>query len=155
MNFTDGSNSYSSDLMEDNLVGDNLCENVTNHWLYLIFTGYLLPILSPRVRNFTKEFVNGLKNNEITGKVVTLTEFGFQKIQDIENNDEMKNFILRLCIQKNIVVDEESIGKITWLFSGDSNEYHESISQTWTKLNKVLEELNIKDKDKDKESLRP
>ena len=72
MNFTDGSGSYSSVLVYDTL-DEDLCENVTNHWLYLIFTGYLLPIISPRVRNFTKEFVNGLKNNEITGKVVTLT----------------------------------------------------------------------------------
>ena len=74
MNFTDGSDSYSSVL-----VYEDLCENITNHWLYLIFTGYLLPMLSPRVRNFTREFVNGLKNNEITGKVVTLTEFDFKK----------------------------------------------------------------------------
>ena len=153
MNFTDGSLSMDGSLSNELLYDDDLCENITNHWLYFIFTGYLLPIISPKVRNYFKELINSLKNNEISGKVVTLTEFGFQKIQDIENNDEMKNFILRLCIQKNIVVDEESIGKITWLFSGDSNEYHESISQTWTKLNKVLEELNIKEMNK--ESLRP
>ena len=148
MNFTDGSDSYSSVL-----VYEDLCENITNHWLYVIFTGYLLPILSPRVRNFTKEFVNGLKNNEITGKVVTLTEFGFQKIQDIEDNHEMKNFVRRMCIEKKIEYDEDNIDKIAWLFSGDSDETHNSITQTWTKLNKVLEELNLKEKRK--ESLRP
>jgi hypothetical protein len=103
MNFTDGSDSYSSVL-----VHEDLCENITNHWLYLIFTGYLLTIFSPRVRNFTKEFINGLKNNEITGKVVTLTEFGFQKIQEIENNHEMKNFVRRMCIEKKIEYDELS-----------------------------------------------
>lgn len=156
MNFTEDfdSNSYSSDLMEDT-IDEDLCENLTNHWLYLIFTGYLLPIISPRVRNFTKEFVNGLKNNEITGKVVTLTEFGFEKIQDIENNNEMKNFVRRICIENKIEYNEETIDKVAWLFSGDSDETHESITQTWTKLNKVLEELNLKEKDKDKESLRP
>lgn len=148
MNFTDGSDSYSSDL-----VYEDMCENITNHWLYLIFTGYLLPILSPKVRDFAKEFVNSLKNNEITGKVVTLTEFGFQKIQEIENNDEMKNFIKRICIDKKIEYDEENIDKIAWLFSGDSDETHNSITQTWTKLNKVLEELNLREKRK--ESLKP
>ncbi len=146
MNSTDGS--YSSDIVDD-----NLCESVTNHWLYLIFTGYLLPIVSPRVRNFTKEFLNSLRNNKITGKVVTLTEYGFEKIQSIEENDEMKNFIARLCIDKNIQFDEETIHEISWLFSGDSNEYHDSITQTWTKLNKVLEELKINEIEK--ESLRP
>ena len=146
MNFTEGS--YSNDFVDD-----NLCESVTNHWLYLIFTGYLLPIISPRVRNFTKEFVNGLKNNEITGKVVTLTEFGFEKIQEIENNHEMKNFVRRICIEKKIEYDEDNIDKIAWLFSGDSDETHESITQTWGKLNKVLVDLNIKEREK--ESLRP
>ena len=148
MNFTDGSDSYSNVL-----VYEDLCENITNHWLYLIFTGYFLPMLSPRVRNFTKEFLNSLKNNEITGKVVTLTEFGFQKIQDIEDNHEMKNFIRRICIEKKIEYDEDSIDKIAWLFSGDSDETHHSITQTWTKLNKVLEELNLKEKRKG--SIRP
>ena len=33
MNFTDGSDSYSNVL-----VYEDLCENITNHWLYLIFT---------------------------------------------------------------------------------------------------------------------
>jgi len=150
MNFTDSSSSYS---YSNDLVDDNLCESVTNHWLYFIFTGYLLPMISPRVRNFTKEFVNGLKNNEIAGKVVTLTEFGFEKIQSIENNHEMKNFVRRVCIEKKIEYDEETIDKVAWLFSGDNDETHESITQTWAKLNKVLVNLNLREKGK--ESLRP
>jgi len=145
MNFTDSSGSESFD--------DNLCESITNHWLYFIFTGYLLPMISPRVRNFTKEFVNGLRNNEITGKVVTLTEFGFEKIQNIEKNHEMKNFVRRICIEKKIEYDEETIDKVAWLFSGDNDETHESITQTWAKLNKVLVDLNLREKGK--ESLRP
>jgi hypothetical protein len=59
MNFTDGS--LSNELLYD----DNLCENITNHWLYFIFTGYLLPIISPKVRNYFKELINSLKNKEI------------------------------------------------------------------------------------------
>ena len=73
-------------IWEDNstIVNDyNLCEDVTNHWLYFIFSGYLLPLISPRVRDWFKEFLNSMKNSEVGGKVVTLTEFGFQKIQDI------------------------------------------------------------------------
>jgi len=110
-------------------------------------------MISPRVRNFAKEFVNGLANNEITGKVVTLTEFGFEKIQSIEKNHEMKNFVRRVCIEKKIEYDEETIDKVAWLFSGDNDETHESITQTWAKLNKVLVDLNLREKGK--ESLRP
>ena len=28
---------------------DNLWENVTNHWLYFVFSGYVLPLVSPRL----------------------------------------------------------------------------------------------------------
>ena len=79
---------------------DNLCENVTNHWLYFVFSGYVLPLVSPRVRDWLKETINSLKNSNIGGKVVTLTEFGFNKIQDIEDNDEMKEYIKRLIKEK-------------------------------------------------------
>ena len=88
-----------------------LCEEVTNHWLYFIFAGYVLPLISPRVRDWFKETLNSLKNNEVAGNIVTLTEYGFDKIQDIENNKEMKNYIRRLCKSKNpdIYYSEESI----------------------------------------------
>ena len=56
MNFTDGSLSMDGSLSNELLYDDNLCENITNHWLYFIFTGYLLPIISPNVRNYFKEF---------------------------------------------------------------------------------------------------
>ena len=79
-------------------INSDLCENVTNHWLFFVFTGYLLPILSPRVRDwFFKETINSLRNNKLTGEIVTLTEYGFNKIQDIEDDKEMKSFIKRLC----------------------------------------------------------
>ena len=102
-NFTDGS--------WDNL--DISCEEITNHWLYFIFSGYLVPLISPKIRGYFHEFINSCKNNEITGKIVTLTEFGFEKIQDIENNQELKNFIRRFCV----------------------------INQTWKKLNDTLDKL--------------
>ena len=90
-NFTD-SGSWSESIIS--------CEGITNHWLYFIFSGYLLPLISPKVRRFVNEQINSLRNNEITGKIVTLTEFGFDKIQDIQKNGEMKNFIRRICIEK-------------------------------------------------------
>ena len=78
------------------LDNNNICENVTNHWLYFIFSGYLLPLISPRVRDWFRESVNSLKNSSVGGQIVTLTEYGFQKIQDIENNDK-NEYIRRLC----------------------------------------------------------
>lgn len=118
---------------------DNVCENVTNHWLYFIFSGYLLPLISPRVRDWFKETVNSLKNSNVGGNIVTLTEFGFNKIQEIENNDEMKEYIKRLIKQKNtsLFYSEESLEKLALLFSGD--ETKNGISQSWKKLNKIIE----------------
>ena len=129
-----GSDSWSNDLS---------CEQITNHWLYFIFSGYLLPLISPKLRRYFHEVINSCKNNEISGKVVTLTEFGFEKIQDIQNNHEMSNFIRRVCIDKNIEYDEELINHVSWLFSGDSDERHASIKQTWTRLNETIN--NLKD----------
>ena len=71
---------------------DTFCDDLTNHGLYFVFSGYVLPLISPRVRDWLKETLNSLKNNKIGGHIVTLTEFGFNKIQDIENNDEMKEY---------------------------------------------------------------
>mgnify|MGYP001427644456 CR=1 FL=1 len=117
----------------------NLCNDVTNHWLYFIFSGYLLPLISPRVRDWLKETLNSLKDSNVGGHIVTLTEFGFNKIQDIENNDEMKTYIKRLIQQKNpsLFYSEESLEKIALLFSGD--EKKDGISQSWKKLNKMIE----------------
>ena len=122
---------------------DNLCENVTNHWLYFIFSGYLLPLISPRVRDWFKEFLNSMKNNEVGGKIVTLTEFGFQKIQDIENNDEMKEYIKRLLEKKDpsLFYSEETLQHLTTLFSGD--EKKGGIEQSYKKLLKLINNGNL------------
>ena len=121
----------------------NLCENVTNHWLYFIFSGYVLPFISPRVRDWCKEFLNSMKNSEVGGKIVTLTEFGFQKIQDIENNDEMKEYIKRLLQKKtpSLIYSEETIQHLTILFSGDEN--NGGIAQSYKKLLKLIETGNL------------
>ena len=129
------------------------CEDLTNHWLYFVFSGYLLPLVSPRLRNYFKELYNSCKHGEVSGKFVTLTEFGFEKIQNIENNDEMKNYIRRICIEKKIEYDEELIDKTAWLFSGDNDEKHQSIKQTWKRLNETIE--NFKKLNDSKNSNNP
>ena len=131
-----------TDFSSDSWLQDSsdLCEEVTNHWLYFIFAGYVLPLISPRVRDWFKETLNSLKNNDITGDIVTLTEYGFDKIQDIENNKEMKKYIKRLCEAKNpsLYYSDETVEKIAWLFSGESKDGQEGIQQSWKKLNKLI-----------------
>ena len=113
----------------------DLCENVTNHWLYFIFTGYLLPLVSPRVRDWFKETLNTLKNNKLTGEIVTLTEYGFNKIQDIEDNKEMKNFIKRLCKSRRpgLLIQDKMYDKLTEEFSGKGG------GKSWRYLLKVID----------------
>ena len=125
---------------------NELCESLTNHWLYFIFSGYVLPFISPRVRDWLKESWSSCRNSSITGNLVTLTEFGFEKVQEIETNIEMKDYIKRLCKQKNpdLFYSEETLEKISWLFSGESKDGNNGIQQTWKKLNKVINENGIK-----------
>ncbi len=132
------SGSWIWDDYDNSTLDNNICENVTNHWLYFVFSGYVLPLISPRVRDWFRETLNSLKNSSVGGQIVTLTEFGFQKIQDIENNDEMKEYIRRLVKEKKpeLFYSEESLDKLALLFSGD--EKKNGISQTWKKLNNII-----------------
>ena len=115
-------------------LNNNLCEEVTNHWLYFIFTGYLLPLISPRVRDWLKETLNSLKSNKVTGEIVTLTEYGFNKIQDIEDDKEMKNFIKRICKSKRpgLLIQEKMYDKLAEEFSGKGG------GKSWRYLNKII-----------------
>ena len=124
------------EIENDTLDNYNTCESVTNHWLYFVFSGYILPLISPRVRDWLKQSFNTLKNNKVTGNIVTLTEFGFEKIQEIEKNDEMKDYIKRLCSEKNpeLYYTEETFEKIAWLFSGETKDGKDGIQQTWKKF---------------------
>jgi len=143
-----GSSSWSEDLNND-----LSCEEITNHWLYFIFSGYLIPLVSPRLRNYFWEVGNTCKHGEVTGKFVTLTEFGFEKIQEIEDNNEMKNYIRRICIEKKIEYNEELINHTSWLFSGDNDDQHPSLKQTWKRLNETLN--NFKELGNAKDSNNP
>jgi hypothetical protein len=114
---------------------NDVCENITNHWLYFVFTGYLLPLVSPRVRDWFKETINSIKNSEVGGKVVTLTEYGFNKIQDIENDSEMKDFIKRICKSRRpgLVIQDKMFDKLTEEFSGKGG------GKSWRYLIKVID----------------
>tara|TARA_Y100000389_G_C17439560_1_gene507714 strand:- start:141 stop:587 length:447 start_codon:yes stop_codon:yes gene_type:complete len=127
------------------------CEDLTNNGLYVIFIGYILPLLSPKVRNYAKEVLSTIKNlGNIAGNVVSLTEFGFEKIQDLNNNQEMINFIQRLCTIKDFKLLPNQIINLAWNFSGDTDHgKKEHIQQTWKKLLLDIEQLstlNIMDK---------
>ena len=123
-----------TDTTELNETSD-LCENVTNHWLYFIFTGYLLPLVSPRVRDWIKETFNSLKSNKVTGQLVTLTEFGFNKIQDIESDEEMKSFIKRISNSRRpgLLIQEKVYDKLAEEFSGKGG------GKSWRYLIKVID----------------
>ena len=112
----------------------NMCENITNHWLFLVFSGYLLPLISPRVREWLKETLNSLKSSDITGDLVTLTEYGFNKIQDIENDEEMKNFIKRMVKSRRprLLIQEKMYDKLSEEFSGKDG------GKSWRYLMKVI-----------------
>ena len=38
-------------IINDTIVSNNVCEEVTNHWLYFIFSGYLLPLISQELEH--------------------------------------------------------------------------------------------------------
>ena len=113
---------------------NNVCENVTNHWLYFVFTGYLLPLVSPSVRDWLSETINSIKNSQVGGEVVTLTEYGFDKIKDIENDSEMKEFIKRMVKSKRprLLIQEKMFDKLAEEFSGKGG------GKSWRYLNKII-----------------
>ena len=146
-NLTDSSWIWDETNDDSTLEYFNMCESLTNHWLYFIFSGYLLPLISPRVRDFIKDKLSSLRNGEKTGQLVSLTEFGFEKIQDIEDNNEMKDYIKRLCKNKNpgLLYTEETIEKMAWLFSGEKKDGEEGgMHQTYKKLNKLIDGIGVK-----------
>lgn len=125
----------STDLTE---INSDLCENITNHWLYFVFSGYLLPLISPRVRDWISETINSFKSNKITGQIVTLTEYGFNKIQDIEDDKEMKDFIKRVCKSRRpgLLIQDKMFNKLTEEFSGKNG------GKSWRYLIKVIDNSN-------------
>lgn len=127
------------------------CEELTNNGLYLIFVGYLLPLLSPKVRNYGKELLTMFRNaGKVAGDIVSLTEFGFEKVQDLSSNDEMIKFVNKYCNNKKIELLPSQITELSWNFSGETkNNNTEGTQETWKKFLLKLNELNeLNKKDK-------
>ena len=131
MDITDGSTSFD-------------CEDLTNNGLYMIFIGYLYPMLSPTIRAYMKDTLVTIKNvGKVTGQVVSLTEFGFSKLQGIKSNEDMIKFIERVCKNKDLNVLPEQIMDCAWSFSGDTdNGKKENMEQSWKKLLNELDRIH-------------
>tara|TARA_A100001037_G_scaffold117291_2_gene106779 strand:- start:3315 stop:3767 length:453 start_codon:yes stop_codon:yes gene_type:complete len=127
------------------------CEDLTNNGLYFIFTGYIVPLLSPRVRAYITEVMTTIKNvGNVAGKAVSVTEYGFEKVQGLSTNAEMIDFIKNVCSKKNITIKPQELVDLAWSFSGDTeNGKREGVEQTWNKLIKEIDRihaLNISNK---------
>jgi len=120
------------------------CEDLTNNGLYFIFTGYILPLLSPKVRSYIKEVVTTIKNfGNTAGKAVSVTEYGFEKVQGLSKNSEMVDFISNVCSKKNIDIKPKELIELAWSFSGDTeNGKREGVEQTWNKLMKEVDRIH-------------
>ena len=117
------------------------CPDLTNNGLYLIFVGYLLPLLSPTMRIYLKDVLVNLKNcGKVTGQVVSLTEFGFSKVQNINSNEEMIKFIERVCLNKDFNLLPQQIVDCAKSFSGDGGGEEGS----WNKLLKEVDKLHAR-----------
>ena len=125
------------------------CNELTNNGLYVLFATYLLPLLSPKVRDYGREFLSSFRNaGKVASNYVSLTEYGFAKIQNLSNNEEMKSFIQRICDKKNINISNSKLSAIAWGFSGDSqNGKKPSLQQTWNKLINDLKDVENKGSD--------
>ena len=138
----------SSESWNDNFETSIDCNELTNNGLYLIFVGYLLPLLSPKVRDYGKEALSMFRNmGKVASDVVSLTEFGFDKIQELTDNEEMSKFILRISDQKNLNVLPSQIQEIAWSFSGDTQKGNKEHKQeTWKKLLSELDRMSTLNK---------
>lgn len=133
----------------DGLQNENInCEDLTNNGLYMIFIGYVLPLLSPKLRNYGKEFLCSLKNaGKVAGNLVSLTEYGFEKVQGLKNNAEMIDFITELSDKREYKLLTTQISDLAWKFSGDTdNGKKEGLTQTWKRLDEEIDKLLIKNK---------
>jgi hypothetical protein len=120
------------------------CEELTNNGLYLIFVGYLLPLLSPKVRDYGTELLSKFRNaGRVAGDIVSLTEYGFDKIQDLSDNKEMIKFIQKYCDNKKINILPSQISELSWDFSGDTgNGEKDGKQETWKRFLGKLRNLS-------------
>ena len=149
-NFTD----ISSGSWDDTIVN---CEDLTNNGLYVLFVGYVMPLLSPKVREYMKHIYVSIKNaGKVTGDLVSVTEYGFDKIQGLSNNKQMVEFIMSVCESKGFNVLKNEVEELAWSFSGDTDNGRKGgVEQTWKKLLNELDKISAKSKMVKTEKLRP
>ena len=117
------------------------CEDITNNGLYMIFIGYVYPLLSPTIRNYMKDIFIHVKNvGKVTGEIVSLTEFGFTKLQKIKNIEDMSKFIERVSKNKNLSIMKDDIMECAKSYAG--GEGHNEGS--WNSMLDNLEKLHKK-----------
>ena len=117
------------------------CEDLSNNGLYMIFIGYIYPFFSPTIRSYLKDIFIHIKNvGKVTGDIVSLTEFGFTKVQKIQNLEEMTKFIERLCKDKHLKLMKDECLECAKSFVGGEG-FNEG---SWSKLLVELEELHNK-----------
>jgi hypothetical protein len=117
------------------------CEDITNNGLYMIFIGYVYPLLSPTIRNYMKDMIIHVKNvGNVTGEIVSLTEFGFTKLQKIHNIEDMTKFIERVSKNKNLSIMKDDIMECAKSYAG--GEGHNEGS--WNSMLDNLEKLHKK-----------
>lgn len=117
------------------------CEDVTNNGLYMIFIGYIYPLVSPTMRNYIKDIFIHVKNaGKVTGEIVSLTEFGFTKLQKIENIEDMAKFIERVSKNKNLSIMKDDLIECAKSYVG--GEGH--IEGSWNSMLKEIEKLHEK-----------
>ena len=58
-------------------------------------------VKSGRFHDYGKEMLSSFKNfGKVASDIVSITEFGFEKIQGLTSNEEMADFIQRICDKK-------------------------------------------------------
>lgn len=117
------------------------CQDLTSNGLYMIFIGYIYPLISPTIRNYLKDIFCHVKNfGKVSGEIVSLTEFGFTKVQNIHNINDMAKFIERVSKNKNLKIMKDEFIECAKSFAG-GEEYNE---ESWNKLLNELEKLHDK-----------
>ena len=117
------------------------CEDLSNNGLYMIFIGYIYPLFSPTMRSYLKDIFIHVKNvGKVSGEIVSLTEFGFTKVQKIHNLEDMATFIERMCKNKNLRVMKDECLECAKSFAGGEG-FNEG---SWNKLLVELEDLHSK-----------
>jgi hypothetical protein len=85
-------------------------------------------------------FIHVKNVGKVSGEIVSLTEFGFTKVQKIHNLEDMATFIERICKNKNLKVMKDECLECAKSFAGGEG-FNEG---SWNKLLVELEDLHSK-----------